>query len=164
MILWRLHPSGARHHFVGRNESQARANERACLVLSRQRTASRMSGGGLERGAIFCHCSGGGPPRWRTTLIPNNAKGGSLGNSRRGNRVRIDVFRSVVPEHDSFEVPPVQVPGTISSDEMRARHAPVDTLEPETAWQRQDQRQVSGSGTAPVISASDQRSATDVAS
>ncbi len=75
-------------------ESQARADERACLVLSMQKTTSRMSGGGLERGAIFCHCSGGRPPRWGTTLIPNNAKGGSLGNSRRGNRVRIDVFRS----------------------------------------------------------------------
>ena len=36
----------------------------------------------LERGAIFCHCSGGDTPKWRTTLIPNNAKGGSLGPSR----------------------------------------------------------------------------------
>ena len=34
---------------------------------------------GFERGAIFCHCSGGEPLRCRDTLIPNNAKGGSHG-------------------------------------------------------------------------------------
>jgi len=43
------------------------------------RVLSRVLGGGLERGAIFCHCSGTRPSTRRKALIPNNAKGGSVG-------------------------------------------------------------------------------------